>query len=258
MHLTRMSSTAPRTAPLRLARRPVRSIAALALLAVVALTAFLAACGESQLTPDDFDPDRFVRVAGTTPDSLRMQGNVPTPIEASTMTFDASFLPARELSSVRIEIVSGNMAATIEIVTSGNRMYVRGRGVDQASEWVVTTIQEGDPIPFGELADIETFTDLGLSGATELSARAIVPCGQQRQCFVVRSADDLATEMLVDTQTYYPVRLQQTEPQSGQTLVITMGWNVDVEVTVPSGAREVTVEQLSLALLGLMGPLLFG
>ena len=193
---------------------------------------------------DDFDQQRLIaEVIGSPPRTLRMALDMDAP-EGVTLVFVVELQAEEGVSRVLFEASTPLGAGKYEIIATSDRMYVSGGAGGETTGWITA---EGAENPFAEnlaLASPATF-------AGQLTAVAVEPCRGGRTCFVLENAATPGMQVFIDTATYYPVTVINSDPPPGQPATIEIDWNEDFEIAIPADAEEVTADEIGAKLLEL-------
>ena len=193
---------------------------------------------------DDFDQQRLIaEVIGSPPRTLRMALDMDAP-EGVTRVFVVELQAEEGVSRVLFEASTPLGAGKYEIIATSDRMYVSGGAGGETTGWITA---EGAENPFAEnlaLASPATF-------AGQLTAVAVEPCRGGRTCFVLENAATPGMQVFIDTATYYPVTVINSDPPPGQPATIEIDWNEDFEIAIPADAEEVTADEIGAKLLEL-------
>ena len=193
---------------------------------------------------DDFDQQRLIaEVIGSPPRTLRMALDMDAP-EGVTLVFVVELQAEEGVSRVLFEASTPLGAVKYEIIATSDRMYVSGGAGGETTGWITA---EGAENPFAEtLALASTAAFEG-----QLTAVAVEPCRGGRTCFVLEDAATPGMQVFIDTATYYPVTVINTDPPPGQPATIEIDWNEDFEIAIPADAEEVTADEIGAKLLEL-------
>lgn len=221
-------------------RRPI------ALILPALFTVLLAACGGGS---DAFSAEEFQKqVIDTPPQGVRVSlsgalaGEIPG-VESAEIEASVNLSPpAMRLSlamtgatSVKLDIILLEGAAYLDV----GRGWLQAPGGDQLSE--MASDFGGDLTP-------EDLTE----GTWEYLGE--VPCGELT-CWQVESSNGALMNMVKGD---YTPRSITVDAEGTELAVEVLHWGAAVDIEVPADAREVSEEEIMLALLGALMPLLGG
>ncbi len=203
------------------------------------------------LTVADFDSARFLNnVAQNPPDTVRMTTEMPAPTGAGSQRVDVALRTADEASRVVFEIESEATRIVIEMVTIGDRVYLRGEGPGGDLDWITATRPDS-----GEALGLEDAAALGpmeLELTQAWEAVAVAACPDGRTCFVLETPEDPSAQLYVDSESYFPRKIVSVDAAGGMIAEVSIEWNVDIDISPPADGREVPAEELMIAFGGLL------
>ncbi len=203
------------------------------------------------LGPDDFDADRFARdVAQNPPDVLRISATSGGPGGVGQALIVLSARPADDFAHVLFDVELDERRVVLELITAGDRVYLRGEVAGEQIDWLAATVPEGESSPLDALPGADAFSVEALQ--RDWRAIAVEPCRAERTCFVLQNSVDPEVRLYIDTDTYLPL-LFLGEPEDGEAPTeVEIDWNASLDVEIPTDAEEVTTDELGVAVLLLL------
>ncbi len=129
---------------------------------------------------------------------------------------------------------SGPSAAEIEIASSSDRLYLRGKLSGQQIDWV-TLPASGDEKStlFAGAPGLALLTAERLLKAWD-GASDTVDCGQGRSCYSLTSASEPGIELHVDEETYRLVSYSEASDNANGRLRFAVEWADDLRIELPA------------------------
>jgi len=215
--------------------------------------------GATQPGGPAFDLAKFQSVTGKPPAALRVRAEAPMPGGLGAMKMEIAAKTTTP-QSVRMltDIAVGGQAVKLEILSIGNKSWLRGEAPGQKVDWIASTQPAGQA---SEYPDLVGFNPLELGGAGGMdkpfTSEGVADC-LGRKCFVLSNPSEPGSNLYVDTQSYLPVLVVAPQAPGQPPFVATIEWNVDVRIDPPSGAKEVSSEEFGASMLGLMMGIMAG
>ena len=183
------------------------------------------------------------------------QGVVPG-VDSGHMEISARSTPVQAMQLV-MNLQKGGQTVALELRGIGKDLYLHAPGPDGTPQWMKSTPvsstsgqPERPPIP-----------DVGVTGFLELAKQqwqyvGDAACGDAT-CHAVKSGQPADLTLYLSMADYRPVRIvaTRTTPDGRRTQMVAnvVAWGEEVKIEPPTGeVKEVTPEQLALALLGPM------